>query len=468
LSNRKKKEILRKQTEAKKKKIIIGIIATLVIIAVAIGTILVISNFGKGKDNKSEPTAPPVAGNIVEDKVENITKVQISNGEITYTVNNNVGFEVEGYESKFLQNTDLAIQVFPSAATVPYVKKIEKVNSLSDYGLENTDKSVTVIYNDGTEFKLLLGNRLSDFEYYAMTESDGSVYTIPAEVYENLMKHPGEYRDKFVCSLDDETVKNFTIHKNGKKEVTVEIDENFVPTNNYQTTSYMVTYPYSNKNAALGVLQYMFENIPDEIVAEDIVEENPSNLSSYGLSPAVLSLTITDGLGTTTLKIGNETDGKVYLMCNDSPVVYLVESPLYNAIKDFKAADYVEGFIGLHNIADVSSINITKGEKSYSMKLIRDNDFTNYMINDIVVKEKEFKQLYQSVIAVSAKDFVQDTPEGEVYAEITYNFTDNTSIAYKYYNYDENYCIVKAMNDLTGLVSKEDIDGVIESFTKEN
>ncbi len=456
----------------KKKKIIIGIVAVIILIAVAVGAIRIINavngNSDKDKNAQTELTPPPVAGNIVDSRIKNISKVQVQNGEETYTLNNAVGFEVEGYESELLQNTEFATALLSYAEIIPYIKKIEQITSLADYGLGNTDKSVLITYNDGAQFKLLLGKKLSDFEYYAMEENGDCVYTIPAETYDALMKHPSEYRDKFVCTLDDLSVESFTISRNGKKEVTVERDKNFVPTNIYQTTSYVVTYPYSGKNAALGVLQYMFENIPDEIVADSIIEENPSDLSKYGLSPAIFTLELTDANGTNTLKIGNEKDGKVYLMCNNSPVVYLVESPLYDIIKDFKVADYVEGFIGLHNIAEVESVVITKGEKSHSMKLIRDDEFTNYMIDDIVIKEKEFKQLYQSVIAISAEDFIQEAPDGEVYAEIIYKFTDSTSISYKYYNYDENYCSVRAMNSLTALVPKANIDSVIDSFTKEN
>lgn len=439
-----------------------------VLVSVLTLSLLLIAGCGKKEEGKKEPTPPVVAGNIVERERADISKVQISTGEITYTLNNNVGFEIEGFESELLLNVDLATSLIPAVEEIPYTGKIEKISSLSDYGLEKEEKSVTVFYGDGSQFKLLIGKEASEYEYYAMVENGDCVYKIPAETYESLMKHPGEYRDKYVCSMDDTTVEAFTIYRNGKKDVTVKKDRNFVPTNEYQTTSYIVTYPYNNKNAALGVLWYMFENIPDEVVADSVVEETPSDLSIYGLSPAALTLELTDAQDTNTLRFGNEKDGKVYLMCNDSSVVYLVESPLYDIIKEFKASNYVEGYIGLHNIVTVSSISISKGDETHTMAIEEAEGYTNYLIDGIVMKEKDFKGIYQSVIAVSAKDFVEETPDGEVYAEITYKFKDETSISYKYYDYNENYCLAKAMNGLTALVAKADIDNLVEIFTKEN
>jgi len=411
---------------------------------------------------------PEVEGYFVQNKIDNTRSVEIDNGEIAFSVTNEIIPQITGYSSHIIDSIGL-FGVLISAEKIPYTKKIENgAKKLSKYGLDNPERSVKINYSDETGVNILFGKKASEFEYYAMIEDDTCVYKVPKETYDALMKHPSEYRSKQVCSLDDTSVQSFTTFKNGVKEVTVVRDENFVPTNEYQTTSYNVTYPYENKVASLATLQYLFENISD-ITAESIVEEDPEDLSAYGLSPASASITITDSYGETTIHVGNEEDGKFYLMCDEIPVVYLAGSDMCAIVKELSAMDYVEKFIGIHNIADVNSVEVTKGEEAHTMEIDSDDaGVTAYKVDGETLQEKAFKQLYQSVIAISFEKIVEENPAGEVYANITYNFKDSSSAEYTYYSYDEEYCSVKAKNDLICLVKKTDIDELLQMFGKEN
>jgi len=205
----------------------------------------------------------------------------------------------------------------------------------------------------------------------------------------------------------------------------------------------------------------------ERVVADSMVEENPADLSKYGLVTPAITVEIANPIQTTTLKFGNEKDGKVYIMRNDDPVVYLASCSLYNTVKGYRANDYVENFVSIYNISGVSSIDITKGDKKYSMKINEASGSTTYSIDGKNWEESNFRKAYQQVIGIAFDNIVNEKAEGKVYATVKYNFKDSTSAVYNYYDYDNDSCIVVAKNALTCTVPKSSIDNMIKSITKE-
>lgn len=458
MSNRKKKEIIRKQQEKKQriKNELIGIVAVLVVAAIAVGI------YYLNIPPEPVPTAPPIAGSIVERPMEEINGVQISTGEIDYSLRPSefFGFLVEGYDSKLLDHATVMGVILNSVNTISYTEKIERPESLADYGLDKTNKSVTVTYSDGTEFKLLMGDKCGDFEYYVKPENENVVYKMLADDYELLMTHPKEYRYKDVCAVDPQTVMSLSVEKNGEKEVEVIKDINYTPTNEYQTVSFLVTYPYENITASLGTLQYILDEVQD-LNAVDIADENVTDLGKYGLTEDKATvLRITDSAGMVELKIGDKKDDNAYAMIGtDSEVVYIIPGTLYDLLEDNNAVDYVEDFIGIYNIDDVANVEITKGKETHTMKMSTDSQgVTSFSIDGKGVEDKTFRKIYQYVIGLTFEDIVDKEPGGEVYMTVKYNFADSASITYTYYDYDKDYCIVKASNGLNGLTLKEELD----------
>jgi len=465
LSNRKKKEVLRKKQE-KKQKItsVIKVIAAIVIIAlIAVGIYIV------NKPPEPVPTAPPVAGSIVDRPVEDINGVKISTGEIDYSLRPSefFGFIVEGYESKLLDHASVMGVVLNSVNTISYTEKIEDVKALSEYGLENTNKSVQVSYSDGTEFKLLMGDKCGDFEYYVMQEKGDVVYKMLATDYELLMTHPKEYRYKDICEVDGQSLLALSVVKNGEKEVEVIKDVEYTPTNEYQTVSFLVTYPYENLTASLGALQYILEEVSD-LDALDIVDENATDLGKYGLTEDKATvLTITDATQTVEIKLGDKKGEDSYAICGDPEVVYLIPGYLYDLLEEKTAIDYVEDFIGIHNIQDVSSVDIVKGKEKHTMKMSTDSQgVTSFSIDGKGVEDKAFRKIYQYVIGLTFEDMVDKEPGGKVYMTVTYNFKDSQSVTYTYYDYDKKYCIVKASNGRNCITLKEELDTAFETVAE--
>lgn len=413
-----------------------------------------------------EPKAPEVVGNIIDKPIYDISSVKINTGEIEYTVSNDIGFPVDGYESA-LDISDIA-NVLLEAQNIPYTNEKALKKDLSRYGIDKEGKSITVNYFEGEAFQLLFGDKCSDFEYYAADINRGKLYRIPTEKYELLMKHPAEYRNKIICEIDAGTIESFTVSKKGNKEVSVEKDKDFVPTE-YQTASYLVTYPYNNVKASLVTLQYIFE-ATEEIIADSIVEEKPSDLAKYGLTDdKKTSISFTDANKTATLFFGDEKDGKVYTMCEGTDAVYLAERELYNLIKNYKSYGYIENFIAMHNIKDVKSIEITSGDKKRFMEIFRDNEGKEtFKVDGKDETDKRFRKLYRDVIAIDLTDIADKNTDGKLYATVTYTLENGQTDTYNYYDYDSENCMVTSKDNLYCVVLKSKIDKIFEEITEEN
>ncbi len=445
------------------------IIASLVVLALLGGGYFFVSKWNPEKGDTEENSLVSQDGNVeyvFDTDSENIDFVKLNTGSLVYSVKNGEEPSIEGYSSHIIDKNQLLSMIY-SVTSVSISRRIENFSgNLSDYGIDEAGKCVTVRMKDGTQHTLLLGNSTNfEDEYYAMLKGEDSVFTISSYSVDNLMKNPDELRSKDICTLDGKNISAFTVKKNGKHELSVNYDENYTPANEYQTVSYLVTYPYKNVTASLDRLQELFESV-SSLTADSIVEENPKNLASYGLDkPFEVEFTDFDG-NKTTVRMGNYGEnGNVYLMCNNLPVVYLAQCPFYEVIKGVNAKNYVDRFINLFNIDTVKEIKIEADGQEYILSIEKKSeDSYTYKVGEKILAESNFKKLYQLIIGIGATDFTDEKAAGKEKCSITFLFNDGSSKKFTYYVYNDRYCIVKANNNLTCLTLTKNLDNIIDEL----
>lgn len=442
------------------------LIAVLVVLALFAGGYFLLLKWEPESEKEETPDIQSESTEyLIDEETENIDYVQFNNGKETYIVRNGETPAIEGYSSHVIDTSKLSSAIYDSSSIAVSHKISGKADNLSEYGLDKAEKSVLIALKDGTSHRLLIGNSANfEGEYYAMLEGGDYVCTISSYEVDSLMVSPSEYRSLDICTLDSNSITAVSIEKNGKKEVSVKYDEEFEATNEYQTVSFKVTYPYSGVTASLDKLQSLFDNI-SSLSADSIAEENPSNLAKYGLDKPY-TLHITDQSGETTVKMGSYGDGgSVYVMCNDVPVVYLAACPFYETVKQSKASDYVERFINLFNIETVQSIKLNGESESHTLEITKKSE-DNYVYkkNGKLISEDNFKDIYQLIIGVTAAEFTSENPKGEEKCSITFNFTDKTSKTFTYYVYDERYSIVKADNGMICLALTKNLDNIFSKL----
>lgn len=401
---------------------------------------------------------------LLDVETEDIDYAQFNNGEETYIIRNGEIPSIEGYFSNVIDENALS-SALSSCAKVAISHKIENTQDLAVYGLDKEEKYLLIKTKDGAEHKIVLGNSANfEGEFYAMNKATGKVATIASYEAEMIVKSPSEYRSLKLFEIDSTQITAVTIEKNGKKELSLKVDEDYVPENEYMTASYIMSYPYKDVTVSLDRLQVLFESITSP-VAKSIVEENPKNLAKYGFDkPYVLILTDTQK-ETVTIKMGSyDSDGNIYMMYNNVPVVYAAECSFYEEVKGTRGSEYVERFINLFNIADITNITIKSNEKTYELEVDEKEENSQYKIDGKFVAEDNFKKLYQQIIGITAAEFTQKTAKGEKKCSITFTFKDKSKKTFDYYTYDERYCIVNAANGMNCLTLTKNIDMMLESL----
>lgn len=445
------------------------IIALLLVLALLGGGYFFVSKWNPEKEDTEENSSVSQDGNIeyvFGADSENIDFVKFNTGSIVYTVKNGEEPSIEGYSSHIIDKNQISSLIY-NVTSVSISRRIENFSgNFSDYGIDEAGKSVTVRMKDGEQYTLLLGNNTNfEDEYYAMLKGEDTVFTVSSYSVDNLIKNPDELRSKAICTLDGQNISAFTVKKNGKHELSVKYDENYIPANEYQTVSYLITYPYKNVTASLDRLQELFESV-SSLTADSIVEENPKNLASYGLDkPYEVEFTDFDG-NKTTVRMGNYGEnGNVYLMCNNIPVVYLAQCPFYEVVKGVNAKNYVDRFINLFNIDTVKKIKIKADGEEHILSIEKKSeDSYTYKVGEKILAESNFKKLYQLIIGIVAADFTEEKAAGKEKCTITFFFNDGGSKKFTYYVYNDRYCIVNADNNLTCLTLTKNLDNILNEL----
>ena len=401
---------------------------------------------------------------IVDEDTDNIDYVEFNNGAENYTIKNGESPSIDGFFSHIIDSAKLK-SALSSCASVYAGKKLENVQNFADYGLEKADKYVLIKTKDGKEHKIILGNNTNfENEYYVKTKDSNTVYTISSYTFDSLMKSPEEYRNLDICVLDNTSMEALSIDKQGKSELSIVLDKDFTPLNEYQTTSYIMTYPYKNVTASQDKLNELLENI-SSLTASSVAEENPTNLYKYGLDkPYVINYT--DAKGKNTIKMGNYAEnGNVYIMYNNLPVVYLADCPFYETVKQADADEFVERFVSLFNIMDIESVKLSADGKEHTMSIKKKGeDKYEYSINGKIKTEDNFKKIYQQIIGVTSVEFTSEVPSGSEKCKVTFSFLNGTNKTFIYYQYNDRYSIVKADNGMVCLVLTKNIDKIFESL----
>lgn len=449
-------------------KMLIAAIAVLVLLVGAY--FLVPKLIAEDEDNVSDAgelvASDSGADYIMNEKTEDTEAVTFSTGEITYTIINGEPPTIEGYTSHVINDSSLAVALL-DGTSIRSSRNLGKQAELSKYGLDKEDKYVSVKLKSGQEKKVVIGNPTNiDGEYYAMISGEDEVYVISESTASTLLTHPSEYRKLGVVEIANNTVSEFAVEKNGEKV----LEAKYVSTSEVsgqQIHEFKLLHPYNGVKANMDSIN-MFCEALSSVTATEIVEENPANLSKYGLDkPYVLK--VKDDNATSTIKMGQYAeDGEVYVMKGDVPVVYKAPCSFYENVKNLSADEFVDNFIHLFNISDVSEITVKNSKKTHNISISKKSeDEYDYKIDGKIKVKENFTPVYTSIIGITSSSFMPGKePGGEEYCMIKFDFNNKSSKTFIYYEYDERYCAVKADNGLTCLVTKESIDAIFKAMNK--
>jgi hypothetical protein len=443
-------------------------IRTIIIVAVLfvllIGAYFFVLNLKKDGKGAGSNLAAEQLDYLIQEKLDEISYIQYSAGEESFTVYNKETPSIDGYKSHIIDPTKLETALM-STAGMSFSQNMGSQSDLSKYGLDKEDKFILFKLKDGKEHKIIIGNPTHlNGEYYARRAGEKVVYTLSAQSSALLMCDPGIFRDITVCTIDNYSISEISVKKAGSSVLEIKLDEQFAKDGGFIQSNYIVKYPYSDVEANNDTVNALFEKLTS-VYATEIVEEDPIDLSVYGLDKPD-TITVKDKKGTSVVKMGEYAeDGTVYIMKNDVPVVYKAVCSFYESVKNIVPDEYIARYIHIFKITDVESVVVENAGKTHTLKMKElAEDKYEYSIDGKIKAEDNFRSVYETIITPIANKIVGEKIDGEEVCKITFSLKNKNVKAFTYYQYDDKNYIVKADNGLTCLVKKESIDNIFKAF----
>jgi len=366
-----------------------------------------------------------------------------------------------------------------------YAERIidEDPEDLSAYGLDKPVVTARAFLKDGTVKVLYLGNRTpAGNTYYLMAEGDPKVYSVWMNHGERFSYELSDVRSRRLVEIKAEELTYLKIARRDNPTIEIKInDEQSEDEAQFGLGLWKMTQPY---NEPMGVSGDRFQTVLNAIsslsgnVIKDFIEDDPQDISKYGLDDPLAELIVKDKENTLHLYFGRDTnDGKgVYFKTADVNSVYTMEKSKTD-ILDTKPFDIVEKFAYIVNIDNVDKIIVEGRGKTHVLTLTRqtkkaekegeeDEVITTYMVDGKEVEEKPFKKYYQSLIGilVDAQNDRELEENPEVKTTFFLNKGSRREVHINYVPYDNDFYAVFRSGKAEFVVSKRQINNMLNDL----
>jgi hypothetical protein len=331
----------------------------------------------------------------------------------------------------------------------------ESPTDLAQYGLAPPKATAIGTWADGTVKTLYLGDRTpAGNTYYLQVKGDPKVYTVWMNNGQHFHWTAKDLRSKTLePALNYEEITSLKlVQRDGTvieaKEKTAEESAGY----QFGFSKYIITRPYAYVRGLDSEKQDAFIKGPQAIAISDFIEDNPRDLSRYGLDRPWGEAVVRDKANVMDFLFGAAMDGsRTYFMIKGRPIVYAVETSNLSFMNT-KAFDLVDKFSFIPNIEDVDRIDITAAGVTHKLTLSRttkkaekagdpDEVVTAYTANGKSVEEDSFKKFYQQLIGLMVEGEVTRPviEKPEVSVRFFMNKGSSKSVLVTYTPYDRDF-----------------------------
>ena len=398
---------------------------------------------------------------IESEKPFTLLRTVKDNGAVQYVVDSHKNIEFIDSSINNLANNFSFLQMADT---------IEKnAQDLSVYGLDNPQGKYTLYNENGNVTTVLIGNKIGSM-YYSMVEGKPDVYTL-YEAYGNaVLSGINNYRNKTLVSMTSEDVANklmsFSVNKGTQNVMSLRlINENDKITS--ATSKFIMTSPYNMPIYTKEFLETFNKILPVEV--EEFIEDNPVNLSHYGLSNPAYTVTIEDESGFHTIIFGNTDGSHVYCMLKGKNYVFTLPKTKVDALAEIDPYFMCDRYAHLIDITDISSVEVKSADGTHNYTLKIDSGATHgFYFNGYVAEEKSFRTAYRYITGMAlSSDGGNSVQKNKEALRIVFNFTDGTTFRAIYYEYDDrNYSVDRNGEKSNFLVAKKSIEQMYEQINK--
>lgn len=341
-------------------------------------------------------------------------------------------------------------RIVGSVASLMSQRVIEAApGDVGQYGLTAPSARVVASVAGGDPVSILVGSRTpSGGAYYVQRIGDPAVYAVSAAWVSPFFYSLDDLRDKTLPVIDLQKLETVQIHTLAGRTIEVEP----LPADNddpgLSLTAMIVTKPYTRPQQVSTTWLDGLADILPAIEVVRFVDDNPQDLSSYGLEPPRASFRIADDASVLDLQIGDPiTDGR-YARRSDGGPVFVVSGT--ESLVDLTPYTTITPFIFIVDIDLVDSVTVESADATYVASITRtpaenpdDDPIETFFLNGTEVEDGLFRDLYQWLIGLQADADNEDPVPGTPDVTITYRLNDGSEdVRIEFVPHDANYYAV--------------------------
>ena len=448
--------------------------------------------------NEKGETKDNVTGTLIDLLPADLNKVTVENSSGNYvfgvTTNSDgaTTYVLEGFEDYNLNNTNAAM-IGSAISHLEMVAVIDATGELkADYGLDKPQVTATALFNDGTTFKLYIGDTAPTGVYtYVSVEGCDSVFSVASEDISALLLNINDMFNPLIRSeystVSDEDFTYITLGGTHLEEqVTLKHAEDG-SLNAYYVLSSHNDMPV-NSTAGSNIIGTI-----KSITAESVAFANPDadTLKSLGLDNPYATVEAeyvyeqtdaeTEEKAEKTLLISMlcsepDAEGKVYLMDKGGNLVYKIST---DSVKwsTVSMSDLRSEYVFAPSYSAIDTLTVSNGSESYTFTVetvvtegVDAETGEETSTSEIVVKYGD-KKVEESYLRILFDDFAYIPVRGEATAAdkgsdtvcaVTYGYsTERADDTVTFYATDSQKVIPEVNGGVDCYIYKSDVEGLL-------
>jgi len=420
---------------------------------------------------------------ILEFNVEDISKMVLKSQEKTLTISREGEGWVVDYPYPVILNVrnveDIAYS-FVGLAAEEIVS--ENPEDLSVFGLSKPSVEATAILADGSEYTVYLGNRTPVGNmFYLMKKDDTRVFTVWGSHGNHFSYTLSDLRETKLTQINAQEVAYFKLVSEGDRAIEIvkseEADEQqlqlgFARWHMIQPYNEYASVHYERFNTLLAAL-------PQLEIAK-FIDDNPVNLSHYGLDTPSIELEVRDNQNTLHLLFGNALDEQhYYFQIAGENAVYAMEKEALTSFKATTPFELIDRFSFIVMIDYVDEIVIETADDEYTLTFSRtvkeaenqgeeDEVITTFALNGKEVGDEEFRDFYQVLIGliVEAENKELIAEEPHVTTAFRFNKEDMPDVTIAYVPFNDDFFAVVRGGVAEFLISRKQVYHMLNELSE--
>lgn len=449
-----------------KNKGFIKITASLFVLVLLFSAYFVLKQINKEEMSEEESSSEEIYS-VSSDEIEKITML-LDAKEVNFEKSDDEWENAA--EPEFPVDQDKIDSILSSLESVLAERKMEGVEDLTEYGLDDPDQIIKIVTEDQTKtFEIGSYNDTAAGYYVTMDGNEEEVYIVGSDFVNTFGTTLYDYAksDSFPVIAADEIDQ---IQVNKKEEpYTLKVSSDV-------SSGWMVESSESSEEADSTAVSAVTSSV-NSLSYVDFVNYNCEDTSQYGLEDPQAEIVIqyhqtsedeegneTEEDKSITLKIGSKTEeDDNYYVTTDNKEIYTMTADSLENLIDQSVSDYWNLKVNYYAVTDIQTIYVVNNGETSTLRVeteTNDDDEKEYTyyFNDEEADKNDFKNFFNSLVNISAKERLMENyqPEGE--PEWIFTFTQSgQENTVSYYIYDENFYVAEKDDGISYLINKLDV-----------